>query len=71
MLSKQDYLGFLKEMFDIETKMMNFYSDLEKKFNDSKMKSIFSQLALDEKSHASAVDALVELINQKYPDSSK
>ena len=71
MLSKQDYLGFLKEMFDIETKMMNFYSDLEKKLNDSKMKSIFSQLVLDEKSHAGAVDALVELIRQKYPDSSK
>ncbi|MFA5337306.1 MAG: hypothetical protein WC330_03135 [Candidatus Omnitrophota bacterium] len=71
MLSKQDYLGFLKEMFDIEMKMLNFYSDLEKKLNDSKMKDLFCQLALDEKSHASAVDGLVELIKQKYPNSSK
>ncbi|MFA5270809.1 MAG: ferritin family protein [Candidatus Omnitrophota bacterium] len=67
MLSKEDYLEYLKEMIDVERKMMRVYCDLEGKTNDSQIKAIFSKLMKDETSHANAVDALVGLIKQKYP----
>ena len=71
MLSKNDYLGYLKEMFDIENKMVNIYSDLEERINDREIKNIFSRLVLDERSHANAINVLVELIKQKYPQGSR
>jgi rubrerythrin len=69
MLSKQDYLDYLKEMFDIETKMANVYSGLKEDVGDSHMNDLFRRLVDDETSHANAVCALTELIKQKYPDS--
>jgi|GEM_PF-860944 len=68
MLSKEDYLSYLKEMFDIETKMINVYSGLKEKANDRQVKDFLSQLAKDEISHASTVRELTELIKQKYPE---
>jgi len=68
MLSKEDYLSYLKEMFDIETKMINVYSGLKEKANDQQMKDFFFQLAKDEISHASTVRELTGLIKQKYPE---
>jgi len=41
MLSKEDYLNYLKEMFDIETKMINVYSGLKEKADDRPMKDFF------------------------------
>jgi len=71
MLSKQDYFGYLKEMFDIETKMTNIYSGLKEKVDDPQTKEFFSQLAQDETSHAHAITTLIELIVKKYPGSPK
>lgn len=71
MLSKQDYFGYLKEMFDVETKMSNIYSGLKEKVDDPQMKEFFSRLAQDEIEHANTVSALIELIAAKYPRSIK
>ncbi len=43
MLSKNDYLGDLKEMIDVEQKMKRLYWELEEKISDPEMKKIFQE----------------------------
>ncbi len=67
MLSRNDYIGYLKEMIDIEQKMKKLYWDLEEKINDPEIKNFFSRMIDEETGHAKIMEFLVEFINRKYP----
>ncbi|MDD5566069.1 MAG: hypothetical protein PHG31_04190 [Candidatus Omnitrophica bacterium] len=66
MLSKEDYLGYLKEMFGIENQMAVFYGHLQARIDDPEIKRLLQKLCSDEAEHERLVGALISLVQNKF-----
>ncbi|MFA5157241.1 MAG: ferritin family protein [Candidatus Omnitrophota bacterium] len=66
MLSKRDYEEYLREMEEVEGKMMSLYTEYAEAVDDQELKKLFLQLSRDETMHMNMVENLVGKINKNY-----
>jgi len=62
MLSKSDYENYLKQMKELEIRMMETYRDTAAKIEDKEIKEIFLTLTASEKKHSKLVDKIAEIV---------
>lgn len=65
MLTKEDYLDYLRQMMDIENDMKVIYHKCARAVDDSNLKKIFSQLERDETSHGDGIEEVIKTIAAK------
>ena len=61
MLTKEDYIGYLKQMKNIEEEMRDTYKGCAENIGDERIKNILAKLARDEARHAGMVEELEKL----------
>jgi rubrerythrin len=61
MLTKEDYIGYLKQMKKVEEEMRDTYKVCSENIGDERIKGILAKLARDEARHAGMVEELKKL----------
>lgn len=62
MLSKSDYKNYLRQMKELEVRMMETYRDTAAKIEDKEIKKVFLNLTASEKKHSQLVDKIAKII---------
>jgi len=62
MLSKSDYENYLKQMKELEIRMMETYQKTAAKVEDQEIKDIFLSLSASEKKHSELVTQIANII---------
>jgi rubrerythrin len=62
-ITKNDYLGYFRQLHSIEEKMANLYTQTMQQLKRPELRDVFSKMAEDERKHCTIVDELLQIVN--------
>jgi rubrerythrin len=68
MLSKEDYNGYLNEIFLVEKRMHDVYADCAAQVDDIELKALLIKLAKEEEGHCHLLEKVRSMVMGKQDD---